>query len=86
MEFCYSFWGIIGQDLFKVFEDSYKLKELPKSCQRAVISLLPKKGNLCLLKNWRPVAVLNSDYMILSKCIANCLKTVLGSLVHEDHS
>ncbi len=37
---------------------------LPLSCQRAVLTLLPKKGDLTLLKNWRPVAILCSDYKI----------------------
>ncbi|KAI3355596.1 hypothetical protein L3Q82_018422 [Scortum barcoo] len=29
---------------------------------QAVLSLLPKKGNLALLKNWRPVSLLCTDY------------------------
>ncbi|KAL6456398.1 hypothetical protein MHYP_G00349420 [Metynnis hypsauchen] len=36
---------------------SRKAGQLPLSCTRAVLSLLPKKDNLGLLKNWRPVAL-----------------------------
>ncbi|KAK2902533.1 hypothetical protein Q8A73_012279 [Channa argus] len=42
---------------------------LPVSCQRAVLSLLPKKGDLALLKNWRPVALLCTDYKVLSRAL-----------------
>jgi hypothetical protein len=59
---------------------------LPTSCQRAVLSLLPKKGDLTLLKNWRPVAILCSEYKILSKCLANRLNLVLQEIVHKDQS
>ncbi len=51
-----------------------------------MLSLIPKKGDLCLLKNWRPVAVLCSDYKILSKCLANRLKCVLDVLIHKDQT
>lgn len=43
---------------------------LPASCRRAVISLLPKKGDL---KSWRPVDLLCSDYKIHSKVLSNRL-------------
>ncbi|KAL6456393.1 hypothetical protein MHYP_G00349370 [Metynnis hypsauchen] len=36
---------------------SRKAGQLHLSCTRAVLSLLPKKDNLGLLKNWRPVAL-----------------------------
>lgn len=81
-----TFWGIIGRDFFNVLQESYEAKVLPKSCQRAVLSLIPKKGDLCLLKNWRPVAVLCSDYKILSKCLANRLKGVLDVLIQKDQT
>ena len=32
--------------------ESLKNGLLPQSCRRAVLTLLPKKGDLCLLKNW----------------------------------
>lgn len=85
-EFYKTFWGIIGRDFLQVLQESYKAKVLPKSCQRAVLSLIPKKGDLCLLKNWRPVAVLCSDYKILSKCLANRLKCVLDVLIQKDQT
>lgn len=40
-----------------------------------------KKGDLVLLKNWRPVALLCTDYKLLSKVFANRLKKVLDGIM-----
>ena len=69
-DFFKSFWDILGQDLLEVVNDSIVTGGLPLSCRRAVITLLPKKGDLQELKNWRPVSLLCTDYKILSKALA----------------
>ncbi|KAL7869619.1 hypothetical protein AOLI_G00136070 [Acnodon oligacanthus] len=45
----------------------------PLSCRRAVLTLLPKKGDLMVLKNWCPVALLCIDCKLLSKEFASRL-------------
>ncbi len=50
------------------------------------LSLLPKKGDLALLKNWCPVALLTTEYKIFSKCLSNRLKNYLELIVHKDQS
>ncbi len=46
--------------MLEVFKESFEEKELPTSSKRALLSLLPKKGDLDL-ENWRPVALLCTD-------------------------
>ncbi|KAJ8398144.1 hypothetical protein AAFF_G00429880 [Aldrovandia affinis] len=60
--------------------------ELLLSCCWAVLTLLPKKGDLCSLKNWRPVALIYMDYKILSKGLSNRLNTQMVTLVHKGQS
>ncbi|KAK3557284.1 hypothetical protein QTP70_026277, partial [Hemibagrus guttatus] len=60
-EFYKAFWAVIGQDVLDVLWDSIRRGELPLSCRRAVLTLLPKKGDLTHLKNWRPVSLLCTD-------------------------
>ena len=36
------------------------------------------------IKNLRPITLLNSDYKVLEKCLANRLKPVLESIINED--
>ena len=42
---------------------------------QAIITLIPKKGNLNSIKYWRPIiSLLCVDYKILTKILANRLK------------
>ncbi|KAK3529635.1 hypothetical protein QTP70_032509 [Hemibagrus guttatus] len=44
VEFYKAFWAVIGQDVLEVLNDSVNVGQLPLSCRRAVLTLLPKKG------------------------------------------
>ncbi|PJE77965.1 hypothetical protein CI610_03104 [invertebrate metagenome] len=59
--------------------------ELSLTQKQGVVSLLPK-GNKPreLLKNWRPISLLNVSYKILSNAVAYRLKDVLNSIMHEN--
>ena len=49
--------------------------------------MIPKKSkNRLLLKNWRPISLLNSDYKIIAKILAKRMQTVLPSIIHYDQS
>ncbi|MBN3285380.1 YTX2 protein, partial [Polyodon spathula] len=85
-EFYKKLWPVIGEDLFRVLQECIREGELPLSCRRAVITLLPKKGDLKELKNWRPVSLLCSDYKIFSKALANRLRECIHTVVHKDQS
>lgn len=57
VEFYKSFWVEVGPELVSVFNESMVNGQLPRSCRRAIITLLPKKGDLNEIKNWRPVSL-----------------------------
>ena len=50
----------------------------------AIITLIYKKGQREDIKNWRPISLLNVDMKILSKMLAERLKTVLPEIIHVD--
>ena len=63
---------------------AYK-KRLPLFQRRGLSTLLPKKnkpGNL--LKNWRPITLLNCDYKIAAISIANRITKFLPNLINND--
>ena len=65
---------------------AYK-KRLPLFQRRGLSTLLPKKnkpGNL--LKNWRPITLLNCDYKIAAKSIANRIKKFLPNIINNDQT
>ncbi|CAM2106955.1 unnamed protein product [Caretta caretta] len=61
VEFYRAFWDILGPDLVTVWAESLQSGVLPLSCRRAVFALLPKRGDLRDLRNWRPVSLLSTD-------------------------
>ena len=80
------FWPILGHELVHIYNYAFDHGQLPLTQRRGVISLLFKKGDRSLLKNWRPITLLNTDYKILTKALANRLKHVLPYLVHTDQT
>lgn len=54
IEFYKTFWSILRPDLLVVLNESLAGGHLPLSCRRAVLTLLPKKGDLRDIGNWRP--------------------------------
>ncbi len=51
-----------------------------------MITLIPKKGDLRNIKNWRPVSLLCSDFKVLSKALAIRLREAIGWIVHVDQT
>ncbi len=86
VEFYKSLWAVLGDDVLEMLNDSLTRGLLPMSCRRAVITLLPKKGDLGNIKNWRPVSLLCSDFKILSKALAIRLKEAIGWVIHVDQT
>ncbi|CAM2118937.1 unnamed protein product [Caretta caretta] len=86
VEFYHAFWDILGPDLATVWAESLQGGLLPLSCRRAVLALLPKKGDLCNLRNWRPVSLLSMDYKIVAKAILLRLRSVMADVIHPDQT
>ncbi|KAJ3596858.1 hypothetical protein NHX12_003258 [Muraenolepis orangiensis] len=86
VEFYKAYWDVLSHDLLDVFNESLASGSMPVSCRRAVITLLPKKGNLQDIKNWRPVSLLCVDYKILSKALATRLGRAVEQVIHRDQT
>ena len=84
-EFYKIFLEDISDILHKSYSESFTNGMLCESQRQGVIRLIPKKGkNLTDIKSWRPLCLLNSDYKILAKVIANRLKAVLPEIINTD--
>ena len=81
-----TFWTLIGKDLHEVFLSSIEHNNLPLSCRRAVLTMIPKKDDTSLLKNWRPVSIIGCDYKILTRALSLRLQTVLPDILDIDQS
>ncbi|KAL7885023.1 hypothetical protein AOLI_G00077930 [Acnodon oligacanthus] len=81
-----AFWSILGQDVLEVLRVSVEERKLALSCRRAVLTLLPKKGDLTVLKNCLPVALFCTDCKSLSKAFVSRLGKVMEQVLHLDQT
>ena len=54
--------------------------------KQAIITLIPKKGDLSKLKYWGPISLLCINYKILTKISANRLKNVLPHIISKEQT
>ena len=84
-EFYQLYWQDIKNEFFEVVEQIFKFEyTLSASQYKGVLTLLHKGGEREDIKNWRPLTLLNWDYKIISKLLAERLKNVLTKLIHPD--
>ena len=84
-EFYKFFWKDIGNFVLESLNESFTTGELSNTQKQGLITLLPK-GNKPreLIKNWRPITLLNVDYKLLSGVLASRIKEVLPSIIQSE--
>ena len=83
-EFYSLFWETIKDEFILLVCEIFNEKQLSNSQNRGVLTLLFKSGERENSCNWRPFTLLNTDYKIIAKMLAERLKTVLPNLIHSD--
>ena len=84
-EFYKFFWPDIKTYLSNSYQYAFTTGTLSRDQRSAVLTLLPKPNkDPRYLKNWRPLSVLNTDYKILTKTLADRLQKVLPSVINND--
>ena len=69
--------------MIEVLNNNYENGEMTEGQKKAILRL-SKKENRKLLKNWRPISLLNSDYKLAAKVKAKRLQKVLPTIMNED--
>ena len=81
------FWDDIFEHLVTSINHAYQKEQFSVTQRRGIIKLIPKKDTEpYVIKNWRPITLLNCDYKIAAKALANRLKKVLPKLVNSDQT
>ena len=83
-EFYVIFWNIIQEEFCTLLQEIFNDKTLSDSQYKGVLTLLFKGGERENIRNWRPLTLLNCDYKIIAKILAERLKIVLPKLIHPD--
>ena len=86
-EFYKIFWNEISDYLINSINHAFGNGQLSVTQRRGIIKLIPKKDTETnLIKNWRPITLLNCDYKIAAKAIANRIKNVLPNMINNDQT
>ena len=80
------FWQICSPDIFKDCVSWLANGQLPASLNSTNIALIPKGSEQRTMKDWRPIALCNVLYKVLSKVLANRLKKILHKCVADNQS
>ena len=87
IEFYKNCWDLISEPFVDCVNESFDKEEMSNSKRQAVITLIEKKGkDRTLIKNWRPISLVNVDAKMISKKIASRIKNVLLSIIHYNQT
>ena len=82
--FFQEFWEIIKFNLLEVVQESHQNKQILKSLNATFLALIPKIGRANSLDQFRPIALCNVTYKIITKLIAKRIKPFLAILISEE--
>jgi len=85
-EFYKKFWEVLKRPFMAMVNESFLKEKLPTTLNQAVLTLIFKKGEQNLLKNYRPISITNYDYKIIAFVLVRRLQKVINTLIHTDQS
>ena len=85
-EFYRTFWHVIKIPLLNAYNESFEKTTLSLSQKTSILTLIFKKGDRELLKNYRPISLSNADYKIIAFVLQKRLHEVIPKLVKNDQT
>jgi hypothetical protein len=79
-----SFFEILGKDLHLAVEESRLTRSIPGSLNATFFALIPKVNKSRTFHDFRPIALCNFVYKVISKIIASRIKTKLAECISHE--
>jgi len=84
--FFHHFWELIKEEVWAAVEESRRKGGILKAFNATFLTLIPKEEGADTSDKFRPIALCNVIYKIISKVIANRLKPLLPFLISPEQS
>jgi hypothetical protein len=79
-------WSDVGKEVFLAIKFVFSLGSLFPVVNSTLIALVPKKADSMRVSDYRPISLCNVLYKIISKVLANRLKTILPNIISCNQS
>jgi hypothetical protein len=86
MAFFQKCWGVIKKDIMAVFSEFHNSSQIERSLNATFVFLIPKKADAVAVKDFRPISLVGGVYKIISKVLANRLKSVLEKIISSSQN
>ena len=84
--FYQKYWDIVGNDVVCMVLNVLNSNISMTNINKTFITLIPKTNNLAKMTKFRPISLSNVIYKLISKVLANCLKSILPQIISENQS
>ncbi|KAG7563624.1 Reverse transcriptase domain [Arabidopsis suecica] len=85
-EFFTSCWSVVEPEVTAAVMEFFSSGSLLKQFNATSLVLIPKIQNASTLSDFRPISCLNTIYKVISKLLANRLKSILPSVISHSQS
>ena len=85
VDFYKVFWKQLKDSFLQMVQEVYQKEQLHATARKGILNLIPK-GNkdTRFVKNLGPITLLNTDYKVIEKVIANKMIPALEEIIHTD--
>lgn len=84
--FFQKYWHIVGSDVIAAILDCLRSSRILKSLNTTNIVLIPKVSKAESLTQFRPISLCNLVYKMISKVLANRMKSILSVIISDYQS
>ena len=85
VDFYKVFWNQIKGIFYPMVLENFERQNLHQTARKGILNLIPKAGkDARYIKNLRPITLLNTDYKIIEKAVANKIVPALEHIIGQD--
>ncbi|MCU7801185.1 MAG: reverse transcriptase family protein, partial [gamma proteobacterium symbiont of Lucinoma myriamae] len=86
VEFYQTFWQNLSTHFMNSVKETELIEQLSPTQKQGILSLIYKSGDPTELSNWRPITLLNVDYKIIARVLAQRLQKIISKVVNTDQN